>query len=78
MGNLKCGISQKRLIVERNGGKFGTRGPTVHICRVLSDSLPDSLRLFWCHSVQFVKFFDSTIFKTLLLQQFSSDPIQIL
>ncbi len=35
--NLKCGISRERLTVERNGRKFGTRGTTVHICRV-----------FWC------------------------------
>ena len=31
MGILKCGISKKRLIVERNGQKFGTRGTTVDI-----------------------------------------------
>ena len=41
MGNLKCGISQKRMIVERNGRKFGTRGTAVYICRVLL--IPDSL-----------------------------------
>ncbi len=41
MGNLKCGISQKRLIVERNGQKVGTQGTTVHVCRVLL--MPDSL-----------------------------------
>ncbi len=54
MGNLKCGISQKRLIVERNGRTFGTRGTTVHICRVLL--MPDSLSLVWVHSVHFAKF----------------------
>ena len=45
MGNLKCGISQKQLIVEQNGRTFGTRGTTVY---------------FWClvpcHSGHFAKF----------------------
>ncbi len=56
MGNLKCGISRKRLIVERNGRKFGTRCTTVHIpvCRELL--MPDSLSLVWGHSVHFAKF----------------------
>ncbi len=54
MGNLNCGISQKRLIVERNGQKFGNRGTTVYICRVLF--MPDSLSLVWGHSVHFAKF----------------------
>ena len=35
--NLKCGIFRKRLIVERNGQKFGTLGTTVHYGRY-----------FWC------------------------------
>ncbi len=43
--NLKCGISQKRLIVERNGQKFGTWGTTVHVYRVFL--MPDSLSLGW-------------------------------
>ena len=54
MGNLKCGISQKWLIVERNGRKFGTRGSTVHICGVLL--MAESLSLVWGHSVHFAKF----------------------
>ncbi len=54
MGKLKCGISHKRLIVERNGQIFGTWGTTVHICRVLL--LPNSLSLVWDHSVHFAKF----------------------
>ncbi len=54
MGNLKCGISPKRLIVERNRRKFGTQGTTVHICRVLL--MPDSWSLVWGHSVHFAKF----------------------
>ena len=51
---LKCGMSWKRLIVERNGWKFGTRGTTVHIYRVLL--MPNSLSLVWGHSVHFAKF----------------------
>ena len=54
MGNLKCRISQKRLIIERNGRKFGTRGTTLHICRILL--MPDPLSLVWHHSVHFAKF----------------------
>ncbi len=54
MGNLKCLISQKRLIVERNGRKFGAWGTTVHILRVLL--MPNSLSLVWGQSVHFVKF----------------------
>ncbi len=54
MGNLKCGISQKRLIVERNERKFGTRDTTVHMCRVLL--MLNSLSLVWGHSVHFAKF----------------------
>ncbi len=67
MGNLKCGISQKRLIVERNVRKFGPRGTTVYICRILL--MPDSLSLVWGHSVHFAKIFDSTIFETILFRQ---------
>ncbi len=51
---LRCEISRKRLIVERNGRKIDTRGNTVHACRVLL--MPDSLKLVWGHSVQFSKF----------------------
>ena len=43
MENLKCEISRKQLIIERNGGKFGTRGTTVHVFRVLF--MPDCLSL---------------------------------
>ena len=50
----KCGISQKRLIVERNGRKFVLRGPAVHICRVFL--MPDSLSLVWDYSVHFANF----------------------
>ncbi len=35
MENLKCGITRKWLIVERNGRTFGTHCTTVHIYRVL-------------------------------------------
>ena len=52
--NLKCGISQKRLIVERNGWRFGTRATTVHLCRALL--MLDCLSLVWGHLVHFAKF----------------------
>ncbi len=54
MGNLKCEISQERLIVERNGRKFGTWITTVHVCRAVL--MPDTLSLVWGHSVHFAKF----------------------
>ncbi len=54
MGELKCEISQKRLIVEQNGRKFGTRGTTVQICRAVL--MPDSACLVWGHSMHFEKF----------------------
>ena len=53
MGNLKCKKSQKRLIVDRNGRKFGTRCTTMQIHRVLL--MPDSLSLVWGYSVHFAK-----------------------
>ena len=40
---LKCAVSWKWLNVEQNGWKFGTRGSTVYICRVLW--IPDYLSL---------------------------------
>ena len=43
MENVKGGISRKRMIIEREGRKFRSRGTTVHIQRVLS--MPDSLYL---------------------------------
>ncbi len=52
--NLKCWISRKRMIVERNGQKFRTQGITVHVWRLLL--MPDSLSLVWGHSVHFAKF----------------------
>ena len=68
MGNLKCGMSQKRLIVERNGRKFGTRDPTVHICRPLL--MPDD----WFGVIRCtLQISDSTNFETLLLKQSSTD-----
>ncbi len=48
---IKCVISQRRLVVERNRRKFGTHGTTVHIWRLLL--FPDSLSLVWGHSVKF-------------------------
>ncbi len=67
MGNLKCGISQKRLIVERNGWKFATQ------CTYVG--------YFWCPipwvwfgviqcTLQNFQFYN--FLKTLLLSQFSS------
>ena len=53
MGKPKIEIYRKRLIVERNGWKFGTRATTVHICRV--PWIHDSLNLVWGHSVHFAK-----------------------
>ena len=38
----------------KNGRKFGTRGTTVHMCRVLL--IPDSLSLVYGHLVHFAKF----------------------
>ncbi len=51
MGNLKCGIYRKRLIVDQNGRKFATWGPIVNIWKVLL--IPDSFSLVWGHSVHF-------------------------
>ncbi len=58
---LKCAISWKRLIVERNGRKFGTRGTIVDIQRVLF--MADSLSLVWGHSVHFTKISNFCNFK---------------
>ncbi len=54
MGNLKCGLSQKWLIVEPHGRKFETWGTAVHISRLLV--MLDSLSLVWGHSVQISNF----------------------
>ncbi len=51
---IKCGISWKRLIVEQNEWKFGTRGPRKCICRLLFRS--GHLSSVWGHSVHFAKF----------------------
>ena len=75
MGKLKCGISQKRLIIEQNGRKFGTRGTTVHMCSV--PLMPDSLSLVWGHSVH-LQHSDVKIFKRQLLPQFSININHIL
>ncbi len=54
----------KRLIIERNGGKFGTHGPSRCLCKVLfmSDSLR-SVGVIWCTLQDY----------WLLLPQFSSN-----
>ncbi len=51
---MKCAISWKWLTVERNGWKFGTRGPRNSLCRVLFGS--GHLRSVWGHSVHFAKY----------------------
>ena len=64
MGNLKYGVSRKRLIVEQKGRKFGIRGPVVHIWKVLL--MPDCFSLVWGYLVRY-----HTIFK-------NSAPLPIL
>ena len=54
MGILKCGISQKRLIIERNERKFGTQGLMHCTCRVFFMS--DYSSSVWSHWVHFTKF----------------------
>ncbi len=71
----KCEISRKRLIVVRNGRKFGTRCNTVHICRVLLT--PDSLNLVWGHSVYFAKFPILQFFKLCSSPNFASDSSKL-
>ena len=62
----------KRLIVEQNGQKFGTRDPTVHIRRVLL--MPHSMYEFGLGSFcALCHISDFTVFEALLLQQFSSN-----
>ncbi len=69
MGKPKLSIS-KMVIVDRNRRKSGTRGTTVHICRVFL--VPDSLSLVWGNSVHFAKFTMLQFLKAPLLSQFSS------
>ncbi len=61
VGNLTCGISRKKLIVERIRRTFGTRGHTVHIWRVLL--MPNFLSLVWGHSAHFANFLILQILK---------------
>ncbi len=58
-GKPKMWNISKRPIVEGNGRKFGTRGTTVHMCRILL--MPGTfnarfLEFGWGHSVHFAKF----------------------
>ncbi len=72
---LRCGISRKRLIVEPNGRKFGTRGPSVYMCGTFHNRLLEfGLGSFdaLCKISYFI------IFKSLVLPQFSSNFIQTL
>ncbi len=65
-------------MLERNGQKFGTRGTTVHIYRVLL--MPHSLNLVWGHSVhlpklpvlQFSKLYSSPNFHLVLTKLYSN------
>ncbi len=63
MRKLKCGISRKQLIVERNWQKFGTEGTTVHIFRELWRHV-HSLSLIWGQSLHFTNISNFIIFKT--------------
>ncbi len=69
MGNLKCGMSQKRLIVERMDENLGL---SVLQCTSRVLLMPDSLSLVVWSFGALCKISDSTIFETPLLQQFSS------
>ncbi len=54
MGNHKMWNDWKRLIIERNGWKFGTRGPRNSICMIrFGSGLFSSL---WGHSMHYAKF----------------------
>ena len=75
-GKTKCEIPWKRLIIERNGRKFGTRASTVHICRVLL--MPDSLSLVRGHLVHFAKFPILRFSKRCLSNNFHRIPLEIL
>ena len=56
-GIIKCGTSWKWLIVERNGWKFGTRGPRKSISRVFDHSRSfGSFEFILGHLVHFTKF----------------------
>ncbi len=52
--NGKIAITWKRLIVEQNGWKFGTRGP--RSCKCLVRFISNSLSSVWHYSVHFAKF----------------------
>ena len=63
---LKCAISWKLLIIERNGQTFGTQGTTVHISRVhlMHDSLHFGLGSFGWSFGALGKISNFTIFIT--------------
>ncbi len=73
--NLKCKISQKRLIVEWNGRKFGTWGTMLHLCRV--PLMSDSLSLLWGHSVRFAKCLILQFSKRYLSNNFHQIPFKL-
>ncbi len=74
--NLQCGISRKRLIVERNGRKVGTRPTRVHKCRVLLMPNCFSFDLGLFGALCTCKILNFMIFKTILLPQFLSNFTQ--
>ncbi len=72
-----CTILKKAdHIIERNGSKFGTRGPRNCMCRVLFMS--DYLNSVWGHSASALcKIFNVKLIKRLLLPMFSSNFNQL-
>ncbi len=66
--NVKCVISWKRLTVDKNGSKIGTRCLMNSICKALSGSY--YLLSVWGHTVQLEKFLMFKIFNRLSLFQF--------
>ncbi len=69
MGNPKMCNILKTADRRAKRTKFGTRGTTVHICRVLL--MADPLNLAWDHSVHFA------IFPILRFSKLYSSPIFI-
>ncbi len=59
------------MIIERNGQNFGTRGTTVHMCRVLL--MPDSLSLVWGPMLRFSKGYCSPTFRSISTRFYYKD-----
>ncbi len=71
MGNLNCVISQKWLIVERNGRKIWDSG--YYSAHMYGTFYARYLEFALGSFGAFCKISESTIFETLLLQHFSLD-----